>query len=582
MELNAVARTIKTLLSVNVKYIVPRFQREYSWGKDEITELWNDIIFNLKVDSGEMVNQEYFIGSLVLIGEDRSSELQIVDGQQRLTTITIILSALVQTFKDISKDNLANAIYTTYIEGRDDDNESFFKLVNENPRPFLQESIQYIDKIVKSPSNKEEKTLWNSYNFFYQKLKLPNLSKEYQEWNSIGKATKDENYLTLLKGIRDQVLAYLKVIYITVANEDDAYMIFETLNARGKNLSSVDLVKNELFKNLKKVHPDDSAKRTWKQIQLNLGERSQKINIETFFRHYWLSKYNYVTESKIFKNFKKKSSEGALIPVDFLNDLEAESKIYNRIANPLEIDWTNQDDRPVFDALQSLSLFQISQVRSFLLALLIQRSKGVVAHSDYLNFLRNIENFHFKYTAICSLKMNIFEGKYSKAARDLRKATNKLESREVLNELVIYYRNKVPDISLFTESFNKLKYTKNQTKDKKLIQYVFKKHENYLRKTNEIALNLFSLEHILPQSTYISSNNIGKIGNLLPLNKQLNEQAGDKGFMEKLITYKASELKIVTNFAEKYGHLDNWTNANIDSRTNEIATIAYNDIWSIR
>lgn len=580
MELNAVARTIRTLFSTNVKYIVPRFQREYSWGKDETAELWNDIIFNLKVESGQIINQEYFIGSLVLIGEDRSTELQIVDGQQRLTTLTIILSALVQSFKDCSKDNLANAVYTTYIEGRDDNNDPFFKLVNENPRPFLQQSIQYIEKTTNAPSNKEERTLWNSYSFFFQKLKKASLSRDFNDWNLIN-GTNNEKYISLLKAIRDQILGYLKVIYITVANEDDAYMIFETLNARGKNLSAVDLVKNELFKNLRGVHPDDQAKRIWKQVQLNLIERSQKINIETFFRHYWLSRYNFVRESKIFKNFKKKSNEGTFTSINFLKDLKYESKFYNRIANPLEVDWPNQDNKPAYYALASLNLFQISQVRSFLLALLIQRNKGKVSHADFLKFLTNLEHFHFKYTAICSLKMNIFEGKYSKAARDLRKAANPPESRTVLNELVNYYRTKIPDITLFNESFNKLKFTKTKTKDKKLIQYIFRKYENHLRSTNEVLPGLISLEHILSQST-TGVSNIGKIGNLLPLDKGLNEDAGEKPFQDKLAVYQNSELLITNEFIEKYSHLNNWDENIINLRTNEIGTTAYNNIWVIR
>ena len=85
MELNAVAKTIRTLLSTNVKYVVPRFQREYSWTKEEISELWNDIIFNITVEDGDILNQEYFIGSVVLIGEDRSTELQIVEKLENIT-----------------------------------------------------------------------------------------------------------------------------------------------------------------------------------------------------------------------------------------------------------------------------------------------------------------------------------------------------------------------------------------------------------------------------------------------------------------------------------------------------------------
>ncbi|EOC0004332.1 DUF262 domain-containing protein, partial [Cronobacter turicensis] len=86
MELHAYTRTISELLSVNRKYVVPRFQREYSWVKEQINELWFDVISNVKINQDfSYANNEYFIGSLVLVGDETGREMQIVDGQQRLT-----------------------------------------------------------------------------------------------------------------------------------------------------------------------------------------------------------------------------------------------------------------------------------------------------------------------------------------------------------------------------------------------------------------------------------------------------------------------------------------------------------------
>lgn len=157
MELHAYTVTISDLLSVKRKYIVPRFQREYSWTTEQILELWNDIISNISIDSNNdlLHHEEYFIGSLVLVGDDRSTSMQIVDGQQRLTTLTILLSALCEQFKNINKINLAKAIYENYIAGKDDDGDDFFKLENESPKPFFQTGIQYIDKVEIQPRTEE-------------------------------------------------------------------------------------------------------------------------------------------------------------------------------------------------------------------------------------------------------------------------------------------------------------------------------------------------------------------------------------------------------------------------------------------
>jgi len=134
MELQAYTKTISDLFSVKRKYVVPRFQRSYSWSKEQVKELWDDIIANIQISGEDINHEEYFIGALVLVGDDKSNVLQIVDGQQRLTTITILLSVLCERFKELNKENLARAIFTNYIEGQDDDGKNYFKLDNETPK----------------------------------------------------------------------------------------------------------------------------------------------------------------------------------------------------------------------------------------------------------------------------------------------------------------------------------------------------------------------------------------------------------------------------------------------------------------
>ena len=125
------------------KYVVPRFQRVYSWSKEQVKELWEDIVGNIKIN-GECINhEEYFIGALVLVGDDKSNIMQIVDGQQRLTTITILLSVLCERFKELEKNNLAESIFKNYIEGQDDDGKNYFKLNNDTPKPFFQKRIHF-------------------------------------------------------------------------------------------------------------------------------------------------------------------------------------------------------------------------------------------------------------------------------------------------------------------------------------------------------------------------------------------------------------------------------------------------------
>jgi len=175
--------------------------------------------------------------------------------------------------------------------------------------------------------------------FFIKRLQKSNILKDFAEYTNLDITSLDDSiYINLLEAVRDQILQ-LKTIYITVSNEDDAYTIFETLNARGMNLTTVDLIKNEIFKALKSQHPNDDAKDDWKKIRMNLTAREEKVNIDTYFRHFWLSKYEFTTEEKIYKSFKNKVKQNRIQMSQFLNDLINESENYKKVTEPLLSDW---------------------------------------------------------------------------------------------------------------------------------------------------------------------------------------------------------------------------------------------------
>ncbi len=212
----------------------------------------------------------------------------------------------------------------------------------------------------------------------------------------------DMKYLSILSSIRDQILHNLKVIYIVVRNEEDAYMIFETLNARGMSLSAVDLIKNDIFRSLKTTHPDDFAKTKWKLIREAFASRNEMIDIDVFFRHFWLSRYGFVSEDKLYRSYKKLEKLKLINQESFLDELVENSKLYNRIVNPLELDWPQQEQKPIYEKLLTFRLFKVTQIRSLLLALLFARNNGKIELGKLISYLEKLESFHFIFTAICS------------------------------------------------------------------------------------------------------------------------------------------------------------------------------------
>ncbi len=575
MELHAYTRTISDLFSVKKKYIVPRFQREYSWTKEQVSELWNDIISNISInEDGNLVHTEYFIGSLVLVGDDKSISLQIVDGQQRLTTLTILLSALCQRFLEIDKKNIAESIYDNYLAGKDDEGEYYFKLENETPKPFFQTTIQHIEKEKNTPSSEEEKSLLNSYNELYMYTSIKNLKESFDLLD----LDKETEYEKLLKAIRDQVVKYLKIIFITVNDEDEAYTIFETLNARGMNLSFVDLIKNKVFKYLNQKHPDDSAKTKWKRLGKTISSRDGTGSLETFVRHWWISRYAYVSADNVYKSFKNKWNSEEIEASTFLDELISDADLYIKIASPVIEDFKQQEEKELYRSLIALKIFNVSQQRPFILSLFKAKERGLIKLIELKEILSFIEKFHFFFNAVCSMRPSGIEGSYSKAARQLFEAKDKPTVKKIIEELKKQLMPRLPDKDTFKDKFSNLKFIKGYTKDKKLIQYIFSYIESFKQTTSEFKPDSITLEHILSQSER-NKDYIGSIGNLLPLGSELNEKAGNKKTTQKLEIYKQSQFYITQEFAKV--EAKEWGEKEIQSRTSELAEYCYDHAWKI-
>ncbi|WP_221051735.1 DUF262 domain-containing protein [Shewanella algae] len=225
MKIEASDKEIQEVLSSGY-FEIPRFQRPYSWGREEVENFWNDII-------GDKTNS-YFIGSMVVY-QTKKPYFGIVDGQQRLTTITIILSVIRDAFIILGEINFAKGIHK-YIETPNNDFENEFVLNAETSFPYLQNHIQtFKDNVgdihIECDVGVEESNLKYAYELIYKKL------EEQTPLNQAGQLEifESDTPIAKLKQLRDKFLS-LKLVFIQLDNEEDAYLIFETLNARGQDL----------------------------------------------------------------------------------------------------------------------------------------------------------------------------------------------------------------------------------------------------------------------------------------------------------------------------------------------------------
>ncbi len=389
MKIICVDKDLKATLQSGY-FIIPRFQRPYLWERENVEEFWNDAVAN--------PDEEHFIGSIVVF-KTREDKLGIVDGQQRLTTITMILCALRNVLSDAGFSDLARGVHLL-VERRDIGNKNQYVLQTETSYPYLQEHIQKFGAPETEPANrKEEENL---------KLAFEIVSSSIQE--TLEKAgltieasskSKRKRLQTLIEQIRDRILS-LKLIFIELDHEDDAYFVFETLNTRGKDLRLADLVKNHVTRLLRPKNQNvDLAKDKWNKI-VDLIEENKSISLDGFLHHYWLSKYEYTTVKKLFKALRKiiKQSNAS----QFLDELIADSQTYKVIRDPSSGKWTNQESS-ISSSLEALNQFQVKQDLPMILAVMRAYRAGEIRKKHADAILQAVEKFHFMFTAITSQRI---------------------------------------------------------------------------------------------------------------------------------------------------------------------------------
>ena len=568
MKITSLDKEIRKVFETGY-YSVPRFQRPYSWEKEQVTEFWNDTIKDSETD--------YFIGSIVVYKKN-DELLGIVDGQQRLTTITMILCAVRDFYISEGFENSAKGVHAL-IEKVDLNNEQKFVLQTETSYPYFQEHIQkYEEPDIEVEYGVEEINLKKGFElinkFIKQEVDAIKLDKQ------LTKERKKKVIHEKLNDIRDRTLK-LKVIYVELDNEDDAYVIFETLNTRGKDLSVGDLIKNHLTKNIKAKNKGvDIPKEKWKTIRDNIDSTSKDLEIDTFLLHVWLSKYEFTTTKTLFKKFKKGISK--VEAKNFLDNLVIDSSTYKNIFDTETRRW-NKNELPLKKSLSILYGFNVTQQTPMVLSVMREYNAKRLKFKFAKEALEAIEHFHFIFTAITSQRSSGgVASMYSHYARKLSEAKDDNQRLNVIRDLRQKMRERIPTYDEFLAAFKTLVFTNGYTKQKKIIQYALAKIDEYYNK-NGVSINYdaMTLEHILPQNPTNKIKNhddfYGTIGNLILIDEKTNTVLANKPFAAKKIVLQKSSIYI-DNIIK---NAKDWTDAEIEKRTINLASIAYNTVFKI-
>lgn len=490
-------------------YEIPRFQRPYSWGREEIDLFYEDIIAS---------GSQYFIGHMVTyrISDDKKG---VIDGQQRLTTITLILCAIRNKFNELGDNNLTKGVQT-YIQAEDRDGQLQNILILESSYPYINRAFQDIRKDTEvTPATEEERTLAAAFKQINDKIDLG--LKGYRT------PGRKKNFL---KKLRDKVLGTV-VIYVEMDNEDDACIIFQTLNSTGKDLDLSDLIKSQLLKLLRKRKDVtyDAHKDNWNKIIFALNKNT--VAPDTFFQHFWVSMKGLITKSKIFKQFKQEVSNQNTAG-DMLTRIIDDSEIYIFLEDPTASDLLT--DTRIKDSLEALKLFKVTLAHPFLLSMLRCYKEKNVTLKNVRDCLERIEKFHFLYTAITSSRASGISNKYASYAKRLFEAQNSNLKNNIVRELD--FSDKNPTFQECEEQFQQIVFYDGHNTNKKIVRYILTEIDRHLKPADgrSTDYNTMTIEHIISQGQSSFNSYVGMIGNLILVDRQTQEKLKTKPLNQKI------------------------------------------------
>lgn len=568
MKIEANDKEIQDIFSLGY-FNIPRFQRPYSWNTEEVESFWDDIILEK--------TENYFIGSMVVY-QTKKPYFGIVDGQQRLTTITLILSAIRNAFLKVGEENLAKGVHK-YVEKANIDNEEEFVLKAETSFPYLQSHIQSFDGYnISCEVGSEEKKLEVAFELINRKLNsaIPELNDGGAVQPSLF-TNHDTSAVQKLKSFRDKVLS-LKLVFIQLDNEDDAYLIFETLNARGRDLTTSDLVKNLILKSIKSTSVSlDKSKESWNSLIKVFDNYGEPSVIDNFLVHYWCSEKNYCTDKRLFSEIKSHVSECPDKAKNFLTELTLTAPYYFALLKPEEVSWP-KEQLQVKSSLKALNLFKVKQQTAMTFALLRAFKSGYISLRNLKSTLSKIEAFHYCFNAITSQRSSgSIASNYSKLAIRLTLCRSNDDSQSVLKELTQFLRSKLPEKEEFIVKFSELEYSSSKTKNKAIVKYTLSKLLPQNSNGLTIDLENLTIEHLLSQCTLSSDSEayVASIGNLILLDQKTNSE---------VVTNKTPTEKFKILSEKSYPLSDalinssSWGNNEIANRTRKMAELIYDNL----
>ncbi|WP_020606414.1 DUF262 domain-containing protein [Spirosoma spitsbergense] len=459
----------KFLATNETIFAIPVYQRNYDWTLFQCKQLLHDIIETGKNDK----TNAHFIGSIVYVHDDvytasGLTELTIIDGQQRLTTITLIYIALYRLAKEIDNQMLVNRIHKTYLINEFAPESEKLKL---KPTENNKDALKYILSASDGDKFKGYSKIIENFDYFKSVIKVDNIE-------------------LIQKGLS-------KLIFVDIAldrQKDNPQRIFESLNSTGLELSQADLIRNYILMDLSRINQDRIYKNYWEVIERNAKDETlNKTRISEFIRDYLTLKNKEIpNKGDVYAKFKEKYPTSTIDELEIvLSELKSLVKYYNKLTNP-----KNEADREIKIQLEYINRLEINVAFPFLMKVYEDYSNSIIEKNTFISILSLVQSFTFR-RFVLGLPTNalnkIFMNLYDKVEFD-----NYLFSIQKS----LLQRSGVQKFPRDNETISALKEKDVYNIKPKNRTYLFERIENY--KNNEHVIiegnSDITIEHIFPQN----------------------------------------------------------------------------------
>lgn len=556
--MKATEATLLQFLKKSPQFVIPIYQRTYSWTERECQQLWDDI---MRAGANDEVSA-HFVGSVVYIEKglyqvSSQSPLLVIDGQQRLTTVSLLVEAVARHLGDQEPIDgfSAKKLRNYYLLNPLEDGERGFKLL------LTQTDKDSLIALVQQKDLPAEHSIRLKQNFEFFDSKISALG---------------EDLTTLCMGLN-------KLVIVDVSlnrEQDNPQLIFESMNSTGRELSQADLIRNFILMGLEPKHQTQLYEDHWRPMEVEFGQEAYGVHFDSFMRHYLTLKTGEIPNVRaVYEAFKAFSREPAIESggVDALvADIHRFATYYCAMALGKE------DDKSLGEAFRDLRELKVDVAYPFLLELYEDYSSGLLMRDEFVSAVRLIEAYVFR-RAICAIPTNSLNKTFATFRRSLKK-DRYLESIKAAFLILPSYRRFPSDDEFRSEIIERDLYNFPRR------SYWLRRLENHGRK-ERVPVDEYTIEHIMPQNDNMSEawrsalgpeweriheTKLHTLGNLTLTG--YNSEYSDRPFLEKRDMkggFKESPLRL----NEGLGTVDLWNEDAIDRRAKRLARVAAG-VWA--